>query len=330
MLKKIQNLLIRVLISVFSLAIMFYMVKGEFFEALVHFKNINYVLLSLAFIINFVSLIVVTFRLQTILTVQKLNLSFGRVYYLWAISFFFNLFLPSAVGGDIAKAYYIAKDTGKKIASVTSVLLDRFFGLMATITIGFLAYLFARHHISDPKIGQSLFICIAIVFVGVLFVVSRRFSKPAKIFLLKLSTGKIKELLTRLFEALELYRSKRTSFLILYSYSILAQVCFILLVYVLAKSIHIELPIAIFFLFMPLIVVVSMLPSIGGLGVREAATVYLFKDYISLDQAVALSLVFDFFVYGIGFVCGILYAFRGGASIQELERIETSSAKAEL
>ena len=324
MLKKIRNIVLRVSVSLLSLGLMFYMVKGELIEALAHLKNISFVFLILAVIINFLSLLIVTFRLRMILLIQKIKLNFARLYYLWSISLFFNLFLPSAIGGDIAKAYYIAKDSGHKFASVTSVLLDRLFGLLATISIGFFAYLLARDRIDDPKIGQVIFWATGVIVTGLLFVMSRRFSKPAKSLFLKFSPAKMKNLISRIFEALDLYRNRRIDFVVLYVSSLVAQVFFIFLVFMLSKSIHIDLPIEIFFLFMPLIALISMIPSIGGLGVREAATVYLFKEYVTLDQAVALSLVFDLFLYGIGCACGILYAIRGGASIQEIERIEGS------
>ncbi len=324
MLKKIRNIVLRGSVSLLSLGLMFYMVKGELIEALAHLKNISFVFLILAVIINFLSLLIVTFRLRMILLVQKIKLNFTRLYFLWSISLFFNLFLPSAIGGDIAKAYYIAKDSGQKFASVTSVLLDRLFGLLATISIGFFAYLLARDRINDPKIGQVIFWATGVVVIGLLFVMSRRFSKPVKSLFLKFSPHKMKDFISRIFDALDLYRNRRIDFLILYVYSLVAQAFFIFLVFALAKSIHVDLPIAVFFLFMPLIALISMIPSIGGLGVREAATVYLFKEYVTLDQAVALSLIFDLFLYGVGCACGILYAIRGGASIQEIERIEDS------
>lgn len=322
MLKKLKSLFLRVAVSIFSLAFAFYMVRGELTEGLSHLTNLHTLPLFVALVINFLSLAVVTLRIGTILAIQKVHLTFSRLYYLWTISLFFNLFLPSAVGGDIAKAYYIYKDSGKKMASVTSVLLDRFFGLTATISIGFLAFLLGREHIDDPKIGHVLFWATGIVLVGVLFVMSRRFSKPAKSLLKTLTPRRFHERLQRLFEALDLYQKRRISFCAAYVYSLVAQGMFIAMVYFLARSIHIDLPVAIFFLFMPLITVASMIPSIGGLGVREAATVYLFRGYMSLDQAVALSLIFDLFLYGIGCVCGILYAIRGSVPIRELERIE--------
>lgn len=321
MLKKIQSVFFRLIVSLLSLGAVFFMVKGEILEAFAHLSRLNILFFLLALLLNWVSLAVVTYRIDKILRIQEIYLSFGRLYYLWTISFFFNMFLPSAVGGDIAKAYYIAKESGKKMASITSVLFDRFFGLMATISIGFVAYLFGRDHV-DPRFGPVIFWITFIVIVIALFVMSRRFSKPAKHLLMRLAPAKLKVLFERVFEGLDLYRTRRQDFILVYFYSVLAQAMFITMVYYLAKSIQIDLPISLFFLFMPLITVISMLPSIGGLGVREAGIVYLFKSYISLDQAVALSLILDVFLYGIGCVCGILYAFKGGASIKELEQIE--------
>lgn len=322
MLKKLKTFFIRVLISILSLVFVFYSVRGELKEGLSRLTNIEALPLLIAIAINFLSLAVVTFRIERILSIQKIHLSFKRLYYLWNISLFFNLFLPSAVGGDIAKAYYIAKDSGRKMASITSVLLDRFFGLMATISIGFFTFMWARKHIDDPRIGQLLFWVTGIVLIGVLFLMSHRFSKPLRSFLLKFSPKRFHEKLHKLFEAMDLYRKRPVDFCISYAYSLLAQAMFIVLIYFLARSIHIYLPVALFFLFLPLVTVISMIPSIGGLGVREAAMVYLFRGYAPLDQAVALSLMCDLFLYGIGCLCGILYAVRGGASICELERIE--------
>lgn len=322
MFKKLRTFFLRVVISVFSLGFLFYTVRGEWTEGLSHLTRIDFLPLLIAVAFNFLSLVVVNFRLGIILAIQGIHLPFRRTYYLWVISLFFNLFLPSAVGGDIAKAYYIYKDSGKKIASVTSVLLDRFFGLMATISIAFVAFLFGRQHIQDPRIGRLLFWAAGAVLVGILFMMSQRFSKSAKSILFALTPKRVHERLQKLFEALELHRHHHLAFLVAYVYSLVAQGMFIVMVYFLARSIQLNLPLAIFFLFLPLITVISMVPSIGGLGVREAATVYLFQNYVSLDQAVALSLICDLFIYGIGCACGILYAIRGGASIRELEGME--------
>ncbi|MBI3999709.1 MAG: flippase-like domain-containing protein, partial [Candidatus Omnitrophica bacterium] len=212
MLKKLRAHFLRLAVSILSLAFVFYTVRGEIVEAVSHLRAVVFFPILIAVALNFISLIVVTLRLRTILSIQEIHLSFSRLYYLWTISLFFNLFLPSAVGGDIAKAYYIYKDSNKKMASVTSVLFDRFIGLMATISIGFLAYLVGREHIDDPKIGRLLFWTAGIVLVGVLFIMSHRFSKPAKSLLLGVTPKRFQERLCKLFESLDLYRNRRIDF----------------------------------------------------------------------------------------------------------------------
>lgn len=325
-LKRFLVLLSRIAISILSLGVVFYITRDRISEALTHLSAISWPPLFIALGLNFVSLVPVTLRLSRILAIQKVVIPFRRQYYLWMISLFFNLFLPSAVGGDIAKAYYLYKDSGKKMASVTSVLLDRFFGLTATVSIGFVAFLAIQKQIDDPKIGAILYWLAGFIFIAGLFVVSRRFSKPAKLFVLRFAPKGLQERIHRLFEALDLYRARKIDFLIGFGYSVLAQAIFIALVYFLAQSIHIRLSILHFFLLMPIVTLFSMIPSIGGLGVREAATIYLFRHFIALDQAIALSLLFDLFLYGVGGLCGILYAFKGGASIRELKRIEETGA----
>ena len=325
MLKKIRTLVLRIVISLLSLGVFFYSIRGEIGDGWSHLAGLKFWPVFGAVILTFISLLVVTFRLRTILVIQHVRLSFWRLYYLWAVSLFFNLFLPSAVGGDIAKAYYIARDSGKKMASVTSVLLDRLFGMMATISIGFIAFLLGREEIDDPKVGQLLFWVAGLAMLGTLFLVSRHFSRPAQKLILFVIPKRFHERVQKFFDALELYRGHWPSFFLSLLSSVIAQVLFILTVYFLAVAIHIHLPMTVFFLFMPLVTVASMIPSIGGLGVREAAMVYLFRGFVSTHEAVALSFIFDLFLYGIGFVCGILYAIRGGASIRELERIEAAS-----
>ncbi len=322
--KRLKSVFFRIAISVLSLALLTFAVRDKFFEALKLLTSIDFGLLAATLVLNFISIIPVTFRTHRVLLIQGISIARKRIYYLWTISLFFNLFLPSAVGGDIVKAYYVYKDSGKKMASVTSVLFDRFFGLLATISIGFFAYLLARNQIDTPQIGELLFWLVIFVFIASLILMSRRFSKPARGFLTRLTPRRFHERLHQIFDIMDLYRKERKDFFAAYGLSLVAQGLYIIMMYLLARSIQIELPLSVFFLFFPIISICSMVPSIGGLGVREAASVYLFQKFIPLNEAVAFSILADLFVYGVGVACGILYAIRGGAGIREIERIENS------
>lgn len=76
-------------------------------------------------------------RWQMLLRVQGIHISWLRLYGLLMVGLFFSLFIPGGTGGDLVKAYYLAKETpdGKKTAAVLSVLMDRLMGLLGVAVI---------------------------------------------------------------------------------------------------------------------------------------------------------------------------------------------------
>ena len=84
-------------------------------------------------------LLVVTFSLQIVrwyLLVRSLNIPFTlwHAFQLGLLGLFGNTFLPGSVGGDFFKAYFLAKDSpGQRTAAVSTVLIDRGFGLFGLI-----------------------------------------------------------------------------------------------------------------------------------------------------------------------------------------------------
>jgi glycosyltransferase 2 family protein len=328
--KKLRGILVRITISVGSLGLLFYAARGKLLDSLVYLENMNFTPLVAAVLVYLASLFIVSERLRTILRVHSIKLPILRLYYLWVISLFFNLFLPSAVGGDVAKAYYIYKDSGRKLESVSSVLVDRFLGLMATIMMAVCAFLLVRDKIKVAHLGTFLIWVFGSVLIGAFFVMSRRFSTPSKNLMLKIVPSRFKDKVNRFFDELALYHTKKKAFLLGFVYSLLAQCSFISIVFLLSLTIHIDLPYGLFFVLVPLVTLCSMIPSLGGLGVREASLVYLFQTYITMESAVAFSLVVALFIYGTGAACGILYAFRGGASLSELESVRGSVIKGDI
>jgi len=50
-----------------------------------------------------------------------------------------------------------------------------------------------------------------------------------------------------------------------------------------------------------------MIPSVGGLGVRESAIVLLFDPLVGREMAFAMSLLYLAGLFGISFIGGIVY-----------------------
>jgi len=68
--------------------------------------------------------------------VRALDLPFSlpSAFRLGFIGCFYNAFLPGSVGGDLVKAFYIARDTpGRRAAAVATVMADRLVGLFGLI-----------------------------------------------------------------------------------------------------------------------------------------------------------------------------------------------------
>src|SRR5579883_3025338 len=72
----------------------------------------GYILALTAFIVV-VSNVINARRWQIITRSLGFNKPFAEYVEYWYVGMFFNLFLPSTVGGDFSRCYYISKSTGK-------------------------------------------------------------------------------------------------------------------------------------------------------------------------------------------------------------------------
>lgn len=106
---------------------------------------IRWPLLLLGFAGFGVCLFVCALRWQIILRAQQFDLPFRRTTTLYLIGQFFNAFMLGATGGDLVKALYVARETHhQKTEIVTSIFIERAFGLLAIIALAPLSMLLRR------------------------------------------------------------------------------------------------------------------------------------------------------------------------------------------
>jgi uncharacterized protein (TIRG00374 family) len=99
---------------------------GEVFQRPIHFAA-----LLIALLIGATSLFITFFRWYVLVRAQELPFSLRNGVRLGLIGYFFNTFLPGAVGGDVVKAVGIARDQDRRTVAVATVLIDRAIGLWA-------------------------------------------------------------------------------------------------------------------------------------------------------------------------------------------------------
>ncbi|MFC1809805.1 lysylphosphatidylglycerol synthase domain-containing protein, partial [Candidatus Omnitrophota bacterium] len=107
--------------------------------------------------------------------------------------------------------------------------------------------------------------------------------------------------------------------------SFVVQLILFFFLYLLAYAIHIDVSIALFYAFMPIVCLASIAPSLNGLGVREVMFVYFLGKYCGAEGALAISVLMDILLIFLGIVGGILFAFSGKMKLKDLNSTSPSS-----
>jgi uncharacterized protein (TIRG00374 family) len=227
-------------------------------------------------------------------------------------STFVGSFLPS-VGGDAVRAYGIAKLRIRGEDAVASVLMDRMLGIASLLVMALVGLVLARDLAANWAILASLVAAAAACFVTLLLVFSRRAAALAGVVLTRLPVA-FAQGGQGLLEALQRYAAHHARLIRVLVCSLAVQVLRILQAYYVGRGLGIDAPLVTYFAFLPVILLVMLLPvTINGFGTGQAAFVWFFaRAGVAAAPAFALSLLF----IGLGVVGnlpgGILYAVGPG------------------
>lgn len=305
--------ILRFVISLAAIGLIVFFMRDKLHEAMAILRNeVRWIWIAAAVGGYFIGLAIIAVRLQWVFRVQNIHMGFRDCYYLGFVGLFYNLFLPSAVGGDVARAYYAYKHSGKKVESATSVLLDRLLGFFATILIAASGLLYFSKEVENAYIDYAVYGACAVLAFAVAFFASRRFARLFKGLAKLIPSERWRLRMAEIYHAIYGYRHHHKAVLMAILLSFLGQAVFITTNYWVAKSLGADIAYWKFFVLIPVISIVSMAPSIGGLGVREASVLYLFSRYLPAERALAYTVLSDILIYSFSVGGGILYAFCGG------------------
>jgi len=222
---------------------------------------------------------------------------------------FFNLFLPSTIGGDLMRSIDLSAHTKKPEKIVATVLLDRLSGYIGLVITTFLALAFGWKFIHDRSIIIAVSI-IATLLVVILLVLFNKFiySRINKL-LHSPESGRIREAIKGMQEEIHIFRHRKG--VIVYNLLLSVAIQFItpLVFWIIGLSLGIRINPIYYFVFLPIIGAITLLPiSIGGLGLREATTIYFFgKAGVAGSLSFAMSLLSFFFIVIYGALGGLIY-----------------------
>jgi uncharacterized membrane protein YbhN (UPF0104 family) len=300
--KKIALNLLKIIISAgLIIYILFFQVDLDEVWAVIVSANFGPLLLGAALMIGGVALRAV--RWQVLLQGLKIHVPLPRLVYFYFMGSFFNLFLPTGMGGDAVKMAKLAQETGQVPESIGITLVERATGLWVLFILALLALPFS----SDLLPAGWMPLITTITLAGVIggFVVMWTPLVPWLGSKVRLPGQASLERFYRSVSQLG-WRALGQASLI----SLVFDLLLIWLVQLIAVSLGVNLPWIVFFLFTPLISFSLTLPiSIGGLGVREQTYILLFQTMnVSAEAATAMSLLFYILSSVlIGLIGGVLY-----------------------
>jgi len=237
-------------------------------------------------------------RWRLILASQGLMLSWQKVFSIFYIGHFFNSFMLGATGGDVVKAYYVAKETRhNKTEAVTTVFIDRMIGLVAMLALGFLMMmtrvpLFLREPALHLPGLIALVLVVGAVVAGVTVFSHNIFERWS--FFRRLETRfSFGPVIKRAYEAFFLLRRRPGLVGICFVWSLLTHSLVVAATLCYGHTLHIRLGAIDYFTFFPIINMMAALPiTPGGLGIREGLTVRMAGAVgVPSVQALPLSLM---------------------------------------
>jgi uncharacterized membrane protein YbhN (UPF0104 family)/RimJ/RimL family protein N-acetyltransferase len=262
--------------------------------------------LGAAFVLFVVSTALRAFRWQALLRGLALSVPTGRLIKLYFVGAFFNTFLPSGFGGDVVRVIELAQDSRCAHEAAGTVLVDRLSGILVLLALALLAVPFSLKLISSLLAVGIAALAVGGLAGGWLLFQQRLLGRVIGAMPQGLPFG-LKNQVAKLYAAICGSGSKAVRQAL--AISLAFNALLILINYLLALSLNVQVSIGYFLLFVPLTSLSLMLPAVGGLGVREYTYQVLWPQAgISPTQAVAMSLLNYAITAATGLIGGAIYA----------------------
>lgn len=241
-----------------------------------------------------------------------------RVTKIFFLSTFFGSFLPTGVGGDAVRVLSLSRLTSRGTEAVASVAMDRLLGMLSMLLTGLISLVLFYRFFPHPALLGTVVAALVAAASALVFLMTPSLQEPVlrRIDVSGGSTapssgwrGKI----ARALGAMTRYRVHPRRLALVLAMSVGVQLLRVLQAYLLSESMSLGTPLVYFFCFVPLILIITMLPiSISGLGTTNLAYVALFGR-VGMDPDGAFVLAMLILALGVvgNLPGGAIYALEG-------------------
>ena len=294
---KNRNSSILKLVLVISITLtIFYLIftKIDFYSVVDILLDADLFYLFIALLLLFVIILIIAKRWQTILETMGYNIRYKECFNLIMGALPLTSITPSK-SGDIIKAYYL-KDKIPASKTVGSVITERMFDVLTLVLFSLIGMTFCKKY-ELAGVAFVILVCIIAVFLlaraGFNFRLLIKSSWNEKIQNLILST----KLLTK---------DNKKAFLFILSYSILIWFISIVQTVMFFYALGINVPLLFTIANIPIAIFIGLVPvTLGGMGTRDAAIIFLFSEYATSSELLGVGILFSVFRYWLISLIGI-------------------------
>lgn len=309
MTKKSAFNILRIGISIGLILFLFWLMRGSLDDVFLAIKKIDKAILAVGFLFCILAFLLLSMRLKFIMAAQRINIANKDIISLTFIGQFFSNFLPTSIGGDLVKAYYASRTTGKNLSSIASIIFDRLLGTLTFILMALIACIFVKGVFYNRLVIMFLCITLLISLAVGLILFSRKIARRVPFLGWVFRMFNLEERMKSVYEIIYNYKHHPGLILNAVLMSFALQALMFYVIYIIIKGLNFYIPLKMVFLFMPIINTISMAPSINGLGVREGAFVLLFGPLMTKEGAFALGILWFGLNFTVSLIGGILYLF---------------------
>lgn len=252
-----------------------------------------------------------SWRWRLLARVQHFEGSLGRFVAYYFIGMLFNQVLPTSVGGDVVRAWYLSAQEGtppppgRRLAAFLTVFAERFTGVLMLVALVCVSALCCPLAL-ESWITASV-VCIGtatLLGLAILLVLPRLEGGSAGGVLGRVRNN---QTVRRLAEVSRLYLKHRGVLLAALGLSVVVQLGNLVLAWLLSRSLGLTIPFLYLGVLVPLVSLLTLLPiTVNGMGLRAGATVVLLAPLgIGREQALSLSLLTFALVFVLSVIGGL-------------------------
>jgi uncharacterized protein (TIRG00374 family) len=299
---------------VFSASVLAYILisQASLNDIFATIKRADHLLLAISFSLHALGLLISAVRWQILIKAQDDWVPIGFLAKSYLVGSFFNLFLPTRIGGDVVRIWDGSRYSKSLVKSTAIVLVERLSGVIVLFLFAFWASLLRLDMAQRfPVIWVALILsCFGLSLFAL-------FLTPLSDLILgklpeKKPFGPIKQKVHQFRETILYYRKRKGALGKAFFWAALLQINVIVHYYLIGKALHLDIALLDYFIFIPIVHIILLIPiTINGLGLREGAYLEIFKYYgISSAAAISFSWIDLAFMLIVGLLGGVIYVFR--------------------